>query len=251
MPDTNPNEMEVLKRALRPAADCPDLAALSAAASNPKFARHLAGCSRCRTELAMLREFENGEPGAEELASVQWIQSELLRRGPEFSSDARDRAPRPISMGERLSAWMAEIFSPRRRFALSMAGISLMLLVTVGIYSQRAGDAPLANPTQPTVWRSGQFSAVSPLGDITQTPAAFQWESVPGAVKYGIHLSGVDGAEVWSAESRETSIVPPSEIRSLLTPGRAFHWKVEARNPAGETIAATDSQIFHILTTTR
>jgi hypothetical protein len=239
MPDTNPSETEFLKRALRPMGDCPDLAALAGAASNPDFGQHLAGCSRCRTELAMLREFENGEPGAGELASVQWIQSELLRR-----------APRRLSMGERLSGWAAEIFSPRRRFALSMAGVSLLLLVGIGIYSQRAGEGPLANRTQPTIWRSGQFQAVSPVGDITQIPVAFQWENVPGAVKYGIHLSGVDGAEVWSAESHETSIVPPPEIRNLLTPGRAFHWKVEAKNAAGETIAATDSQIFHILTTT-
>ncbi len=228
MPDTNPNEMEFLKRALQPVGDCPELAALAGAASNPDFERHLSACSRCRTELAMLREFENGEPGAGELASVQWIQSELLRR-----------APRRLSIGERLSAWAAGIFSPRRRFALSTAGVSLLLLVGVGIYSQRTGEGPLTNPTHSTVWRSGQFSAVSPVGDITQIPTAFQWESVPGAVKYGIHLSGVDGAEVWSAESRETSVVPPPEIRSLLTPGRAFHWKVEAKNAAGETIAAT------------
>jgi hypothetical protein len=249
MSETNPNELAFLKSGLTPAGACPEITVLAGADTNPEIQRHLAGCSRCRTELALLREFESGEPGAEELASVQWIQSELLRRAS-FAS-APDAAPRPMSIPARLSLWAAEIFSPRRRFELSMAGISMLMIAGGGIYFHHAAEPPLANPARPAIWRSGQFSAVAPVGDITQMPAGFQWEAVPGAAKYEIHLSGVDGIGVWSAESVQTSIEPPQAIRSLLTPGRAFHWTVDARNAAGDKIASTDSQTFHILATTR
>jgi hypothetical protein len=198
----------------------------------------------------MLREFENGAPNHEEAAAVHWIQDELLRRGPEFASPVAS-LPRPTSIWETVGHWVADLFSPRRRFTLSMVGVSLLLLITAGIYFRRGSEAPLTNPAHPVVWRSGQFAAVSPIGDITRPPAVFRWESVPGASKYVVQLSGVDGAELWRGESGETGIEPPHEIRNLLTPERAFHWKVDAQNTAGETIASTGSQIFHITATTR
>jgi hypothetical protein len=250
MSETNPNELAFLKSALTPTGACPDVAALAGADTDPEMQRHLAACSRCRTELALLREFESGEPRAEELSSVQWIQSELLRRAPQFA-DAPVAAPKPMSIPERLSLWAAEIFSPRRRFALSMAGVSLLMIAAAGIYFRSPGEPPLANPAHSEIWRSGQFSAIAPLGDITQIPTAFEWQAAPGAAKYAIHLSGVDGVGVWSADTVQTRIEPPQQIRSLLTPGRAFHWTVDAQNTAGEKIAATDSQTFHILATTR
>jgi hypothetical protein len=202
-----------------------------------------------------LREFESGEPVVEELASVKWIESELVRRALPTSSAALTSnaapAPRSASIWERLSLWAEDLAPPRRRFALSMAGVSLLLIAGAGIYLQRGGEPPLTNPAAPAVWRSLRFAAIGPVGDLTQAPAVFQWEAVPGAAKYAIHLRGVDGVEVWSEESAQTTIAPPQAIRSMLTGGRAFHWTVDARNAAGEKMASTDSQTFHILATTR
>ena len=82
MSDTKPNERAFLKSALSPAGDCPGLTALAGADLSPDIQRHVSGCSRCRTELAMLREFENGAPNPEEAAAVHWIHDELLRRAP-------------------------------------------------------------------------------------------------------------------------------------------------------------------------
>jgi hypothetical protein len=250
MSEPDPNELAFLKSGLTQPGPCPEVAALAGAETSPEIERHLAGCSRCRTELALLREFESGKPGAEELASVQWIQAELLRRAPQFEG-APVAEPQPMSIRERLSHWTMAIFSPRRRFQLSTAGVSLLLIASAGLYFHRAAEPPLANPTRSAIWRSGQFSAVAPVGDITQFPAGFQWDAVPGAAQYRIHLNGVDGIEVWSADSVQPHIEPPQAIRSLLTPGRAFRWTVDARNASGEKIASTVSQTFHILATTR
>ncbi len=68
MSDMQPDERALLKAALSPSRDCPDLTALAGADLSPDIQRHLSGCSRCRTELTMLREFENGSPNPEEAA---------------------------------------------------------------------------------------------------------------------------------------------------------------------------------------
>lgn len=209
MSDMQPDERALLKSALSPTGDCPGLTELAGADLNPDIQRHVSGCSRCRTEFAMLREFENGAPNPKETAAVHWIQDELLRRGPQFTSPI-EAPPRPSPIWEGIGHWVSDLFSPRRRFALAMAGVSLSLLITAGIYSRRGSEAPLANPANPAVWRSGEFAPISPIGDITQTPASFRWEGVPGAKKYVVQLSGVDGAELWHGESVETGIEPPA-----------------------------------------
>jgi hypothetical protein len=248
--DPRPDELALYKLAFSPPGDCPDLAALEMANSNPVIGRHLSACSSCRTELAMLRRFENGEPKAEEAAAVQWIRGELRRRAREFAQPPAVPPPRP-PIWAHLGDWIADLLSPRR-LALSMAGVSLLLLIGAGIYLRSGSDATaVLNPAISPVWRSEQLAALFPIGDITETPTAFGWESAPGAVKYVVHFSGVDGAELWRGESTGARIEAPRKIRGMMTPGRAFHWKVDAQNAAGETIAATDSQTFHIVPTIR
>ena len=244
--EANPNEPAFLKSALGPSSGCPDLAALAGANLNAEMQQHLDGCSHCRTELATLREFESAEPRADEVASVNWIQSELQRRAPQIVKAA---SPKPASLLDKLRLWAGELFSAPRRMQLSLAAASLLLVAFTGVYHHRSGEPPLSAPSGQQVWRSGQFSAVSPVGDITQAPVEFRWESVAGATEYQIQVAEVDGTVVWSAESGQTRIETPESIRRLFQPGRTLQWTVVARNAAHEKIASTDSQIVHILAT--
>jgi hypothetical protein len=251
MSNANPNQPAFLKAALGPSSDCPDLAALAGANLSADLRQHLAGCSHCRTELAALREFESAEPRGDELASVKWIQSELVRRAPQFANTASAASPKTASPLDRLRLWGRDLFSPPRRMQLSLAAASLLLVAATGVYLHRSGEPPLSAPSGQPVWRSGQFAAVSPVGDITQTPAEFRWESVAGAAEYEIQVTEVDGTAVWSAKSAQTKIETPESIRRFFQPGRTLQWTVVARNAAYEKIASTDSQIVHILATTR
>ena len=65
MPEPKPDERAFLTSALGGSAGCPDLAALAVAEPGSDLQRHLAVCSRCRTELAVFREFENAAPRPE------------------------------------------------------------------------------------------------------------------------------------------------------------------------------------------
>ena len=250
MPDPRSNEDDLLKAALGRTGDCPALESLEAAETNPDVQRHLAGCSRCRTELAMLREFRGAEPRAEEMASVEWIASELRRRSPELAGPAPVVHPQPASPRDRLRAWTGGLFAPQRRRTLSLAAVALLVVVAAGVYLRPGANFERPSPSGGTaVWRSGEFAAVSPLGDVTEAPSEFRWQTVPGAATYSIQLVEVDRTVVWSADSTRTSIEVPAEIRQKLKPARAFHWQVVARNAGGQNIASTDLQTFHILAT--
>jgi hypothetical protein len=250
--DPTGNEDALFKSALGPTAGCPRPELLVSAAGNPDVQRHLENCSRCRTELAMLLEFEKAEPRPDELASVQWIQSELRRRSPELTAAVPAVFPQPGSIWERLHPWVGYLWSPRGRGMLLVAA-SLLVMVTAGVYLRQGGDAqrPSTSAGGAEVWRSGQFVVVSPVGDVAQSPSEFRWEAVPRATTYQIRLMEVDGAVIWSSDVTQTSVEIPHNVRSKLTPGRAFQWEVVARSAAGERIASTVLQKFHILPNSR
>ncbi|MCU1232137.1 MAG: hypothetical protein JWP63_104 [Candidatus Solibacter sp.] len=220
--------------ALGRTAECPDLEALAGEPRTPEIERHIAACGYCRAELALLHEFESAEPGPEELASVQWIESELRRRS------AAD-GPSP-TLWERLSGWV----SPGGQRAWVMVAASLMVLVAAGLIFRPNGPVGVPSAPHGTVWRSGKFAAVGPVGEIAASPNEFRWEGVTGAAGYRVQLMEVDRTVIWTGESTGTSITIPDTVRGQLKPGRSFQWQAVAQNAAGEQLAATDLQSFHI-----
>ena len=50
------------------------------ASRDAKAAAHLASCAHCQTELAMLKNFEQSTPSADEGAAVAWIAAQLERQ---------------------------------------------------------------------------------------------------------------------------------------------------------------------------
>lgn len=228
----------------RPAV-CPSLDALAAPAPGPEIQSHLDNCSQCRTDLALFKAFETDQPRPDELASVQWIENELQRR----TRAATSTVPSP-SAWSHLLAWVGAAFGPGRQRAFALAAASLLVVVATGLYVRHAGQVLPAGPPDGMVWRSSRFTAISPSGEITKTPVDLRWESVSGAASYQVQVLQVDRTILWSGETTQTAVKIPDNLRVQLTPGRAFQWQVFARNPAGEQIASTDLQNFHIVVTT-
>jgi len=239
-----PEGPRLFKAALGPTAQCLSPELLAAKASHPDVQRHLDSCAHCRTELAMLREFEMAEPRADELASVEWIESELARRAVAAPAT-------PVSAWERIRAWAGKLRLPQRRGPLSIAFASLFLVIAAGWYLRHDGGPQRLPAPGNEVLRSGRAVGISPLGQVDRPPSEFRWEAVPGAATYQVRLMEVDGTVIWSGDSSGTNIGLGPQIRGRLTPGRAFQWSVLARNAAGEQIASSDLQRFDILLTRR
>jgi hypothetical protein len=233
------------KSALGPGERCPSLEVLAETPRPPELESHIETCAHCRAELALLHSFENAAPQPDEVAPVQWIESELRRR-----MSAGALAP-PASAWERVRAWLGSTLGGGRQRAWAMVAASVVIVVAAGILLRQ--DHTIGPPAalQDEVWRSGRFAALSPAGDLTHAPDELRWEPVAAAASYRVQLMEVDRTVIWSADSTATAIPIPAGIRSQLKPGRAFEWQVTAHNAAGEAIASTNLQDFHIAVTIR
>jgi hypothetical protein len=234
------DQRELLREALGPTPECPPLDVL-ASPHSVEMKRHAEECPSCRAELALLHQFESSEARPDEAADLAWIASDLARRSPV--------AARSPEFFGRLRAWFEFLFTPAGRGRLSLAVASLLLLVTAGLVMRPGGGVRQGLTEEPTVWRSGQFAATSPVGDLDQPPSQLRWEAVPGAASYHVRLLEVDGTEIWSADSTSTSVGFPNNIAAKLTRGRAFQWDATSRDNAGRQLATTNLQTFHILGT--
>ncbi len=80
----NTNTAKIWQEAAAATKECLPLEALERMMDNPsrdaKAAAHLAGCAHCQTELAMLKNFEQSTPSADEGAAVAWIAAQLERQ---------------------------------------------------------------------------------------------------------------------------------------------------------------------------
>ena len=226
---------EVMKAAFGPTKDCllPEILEALAESSGDSGAlsrarTHLNSCAYCQSELHLLREFMAAEVRPEDASAVDFIVSRLAR--PQRSTAARK------------PTWWEVIFA-RPRMPAYLAAATILLLVGVGAYfrQRQAPGAP-----QPMVYRSHQFNANAPSGDIPDAPSRFSWREVPGAVRYDVVVMEVDRTPVWSIETAGAFTDAPADIRRIMTPGRSFLWQVVARNSAGEKIAESNLQNFHV-----
>jgi hypothetical protein len=243
MSNSDAAERQILKAALVRTEQCLSLEALTAVGDNsadPAMGstamRHLKICAYCRNELLLLQEFEAAEATPEEAGQVAWIESQLSRRAHKIG---RTRSLRSLGV-----SWLASLFPVQNWRPLTLVATSLLLAVGAGFYLQQ--QRPRIESASPLVYRSLEFRAISPVGDVSGAPAQFSWQSVAGAAKYQLRLMQVDQTEVWSVETNSTTVPVPPELRKNMTPGRGFSWIVIARNSAGEKIAETNLQKLHI-----
>src|SRR2546425_12971416 len=86
MADIDPTDVDALRAALAPSGSCLTLEQLGrlcdrdhAGSADARAAEHVAGCLRCRTELALLKAFESASPRPGEEAAASWIVARLER----------------------------------------------------------------------------------------------------------------------------------------------------------------------------
>jgi hypothetical protein len=244
MPEPIGDDRDLLRGALGRTPECPPLESLAAPQTDANVRHHLEECPHCRAELALMHQFEGAEAQPEEAADVAWIESELRRRSP---------AALPVRQpfGSRLRDWFGFLFSPAESGKLGLAAAALLVLVTAGIVLRPGTGLRIRPSEESTVLRSGRFAAISPLGDLDRAPSRLRWEAVAGAANYHVRLLEVDGTEVWSADSVDTTVDFPSSVAARIMPGRAFQWDATAHDAAGKPLASTDLQSFHILATRR
>jgi len=239
---------ENLKRALSPTSSCPDIEQLGQyadgmidTATRHKVESHVAACPHCKSEIALLREFEEAAVRPEEQRQVAWISARLRDRSKEIPTSGS------TPDAERMPWWKALLTPPAvSRLALALGCI--LIMVSGSIYLSRS-SAPVLNTTLNSgadVMRSNTVQIISPKGDLSQKPSMLQWEAVPHAVRYQVRITEVDRTELWKAETSAVGIQLPDEVRAKIQPAKSLRWQVTALDSSGKPIGSSSSESFRL-----
>jgi hypothetical protein len=241
------------KAALAPSEDCLTVEELShhADGSVPDAAKsrtssHLAGCVRCQTELAMLKEFEVATPRAEELAEVSWIAAELKRRSNQIGYAAPESASsRPMPNG---TSRFRKIFASRPVSSAAFSIAAMLVAIAAGFYLTTAKEPVLVSDgsTGQTLLRSQGVVALAPKGDLADRPTELRWQPLPSADRYAVKLMEVDRVELWQGLSKEPKVMLPAEVREKIVPGKTLLWQITALDANGGALAASQVERFRV-----
>ncbi|HET9596041.1 MAG TPA: hypothetical protein VFP65_10690, partial [Anaeromyxobacteraceae bacterium] len=126
-----------------------------------RVARHVAACLRCRTELALLKQFDAAVLRPDEEPSATWI-------GARLDGDLARRASAPSAPATAVAAQDAAGGSARRRalraIAVGLAVSVAALLVVLNLRSAEVRPPPLSPDVagEPPVFRSDAVRLLGP-----------------------------------------------------------------------------------------
>ncbi len=235
----NTKTLKMWQEAAAETKDCLPLETLERMVDNlsgdAKAAAHLAGCAHCQTELAMLKNFEQSTPSADEGAAVAWIASQLQRQ--QNSSAAQQKvAPIPF--------WRTMFRVP---YMAGAAALAAVLIFGFSLYHGNSDGPGRINPGLGNgSFRSGSIHLVSPIAEQKAVPAEFHWEAVQGASSYQVELQDVAGIALASAKSSQNVLQVTPEMRANMVSGKPLKWKVTALDAAGNEIANSSAEQFEV-----
>ena len=144
---------------------------------------HLAGCGRCRRQLAALVE---------------------LLADPEVAAEVRSlERPRDRS-------------APRRKF-LAGAGLIAAAAVVLVLVRPGSGRQDTDRHRGPTITASAAPLPLSPIGDVPGA-TTLRWTAVPGAERYRLTLFDAAGKLLFETQTSDTVTALPDSV--VIAPGR-------------------------------
>lgn len=239
------------RAALLPSPECATIEQLGrlcdadhAGSADARAAEHVAGCLRCRTELALLKHFDCSAVRRGEEEDVSWIVARLERDMSRLASGYPLIARREVREMRRPARHRATFV---RTIAGGLAAAAAALLVILNVPVRRATPRLSTDVTAgPEILRSDALAVKAPEGDLELPPAELRWEPAKGAASYSVEMTEVDHTHVWSGQSREPRVALPGPVRARVVPGKPFLWKVVAKDAAGNTIAASEVHRFRV-----
>jgi hypothetical protein len=235
----NTKTLKMWQEAAAETKECLPLETLERMMDNPsadaKAAAHLAGCAHCQTELAMLKNFEQSTPSADEGAAVAWIASQLQRQ---------QNAPAAQQKVARVPFWRTMFRVPY------MAGAAALAAVLIFGFSFYHGNSDGPGKLNPGLgdgnFRSGSIHLVSPITEQSAPPAEFRWDAVQGASSYQVELKDVAGITLASAKSTQNVLPVTPEMKANMVSGKPLKWKVTALDANGKEIANSSTEQFKV-----
>ena len=138
--------------------------------------------------------------------------------------------------------------SLRPRYVQAAVACAAAAVVLFLALPDRPLNAPDELRTPATGIDSGAstLGALEPIGVVTaEDGIILRWEAASAGTLYRIALLDSVGSVLWNAETRESSLPIPPEIRERLQPGASYFWRADALLPDLRT-ATTGDQPFSL-----
>ncbi|MBC7363455.1 MAG: zf-HC2 domain-containing protein [Candidatus Aminicenantes bacterium] len=147
------------------------------------------------------------------------------------------------SLFSRLKTEVAAMFTPRQ---LALAGVTavLLLVVVFALVPRQQIPAPNFFLTDEETVRGSSITLISPVIDMGQVPASFEWKKLGENVEYQVSIYNHE--LLWKATTKENRIILPEEVRAKMVPGEKYSWQVKAFSPDGTLIAVSSKVQFKI-----
>jgi hypothetical protein len=235
----NTKTVKMWQEAASATAECLPLEVLERMTENvsaePRAAAHLAECAHCQTELAMLKNFEQSTPSADEGAAVAWIAAQLERR---------QSAPVAQQKIARVPFWRTMFRVP---YLAGAAALAAVLILGISLYHGSSDGPGKINPGLGSgQFRGGSIHLVSPIADQSSAPQEFRWDAVQGAESYSVELKDVAGITLASATSTQNFLPATPEMKAVMVSSKPLKWKVTAIDATGKEIANSGAEQFKV-----
>ena len=240
-------DRDTLKSALASTPDCLPVEKLGElSVEQARTHLHVSQCTRCQTELALLRQFESDQPLPGEGAAVAWISSQLERRLDQIKSPATMAKHPKSDLATGRATWLSRLFSvPGFRFAAPIAAAAVVAVAALLLFRSPKEPELHANlGSGSTIYRSQEVQVVAPMGDLQKVPGKLEWKAVQGAAAYKILVTEVDRTEVWNTQTTDTFVTIPNSVAVKIRVRKPFYWKVTALDPNGAVLASSQAQRF-------
>jgi hypothetical protein len=208
---------------------------------------HLAECSRCQTELALLQSFESSEPLLDEGAAVAWISARLERNLGQIKGAP---ASRGFSASGNAGSWFSRLFAGRTsRWLMPVSAALIVVIASVArmqIHRSQEPELSADAGNAPVVYRSQEMEAIGPAGALSEAPRVLQWKTFAGTVRYKVLMMEVDDSPLWSDETSDSIVTIPDAIRAKMLPRKPVLWRVTALDSQGRVLASSQVQRFSV-----
>jgi len=143
----------------------------------------------------------------------------------------------------RLKTELAAMFTPRQ-FVLAGVTAVLLLVVIFALVPRQQIPAPSFSLTDEETVRGSSITLISPVIDMGQVPASFEWKKLGENIEYQVSIYNHE--LLWKATTKENRITLPEEVRAKMVPGEKYSWQVKAFSADGTLIAVSSKVQFKI-----
>ena len=196
--------------------------------------KHASTCSHCQTELALIKQFVEAEPTAEEAVAVRQIEKQL-RAAPAWRP-----VPEAKPKRGRFTGWLSTPIA-----GLAAAGAVALLVAGLWFTSpSRLGE----QPADSGLTRAMGVEGIEPLGDLERAPSRLSWRAVPGAAAYDVSLLDIEEKTVWTAKRQSATELPlPASASNLMTNRKTLFWQIAAYDAKGKLMVSSGPQRFRVV----